>query len=66
MPSLDRRKVLHLLEEFKYLGDLFTNEGKMEREIDRWIVCRGKERAESRDKALDLPVDRHSYPPIRS
>ncbi|KAM4590384.1 uncharacterized protein V3H82_004354 [Fundulus diaphanus] len=29
--------VLPLVEEFKYLGVLFTNEGKMEREIDRRI-----------------------------
>ena len=25
------------VEEFKYLGVLFTSEGRMEREIDRWI-----------------------------
>lgn len=24
-------------EEFKYLGILFKSEGRMEREIDRWI-----------------------------
>uniref|UniRef100_A0A3Q2GNP4 NACHT domain-containing protein n=1 Tax=Cyprinodon variegatus TaxID=28743 RepID=A0A3Q2GNP4_CYPVA len=29
--------VLPLVEEFKYLGVLFTNQGKMEREIDRCI-----------------------------
>ncbi|KAI3369751.1 hypothetical protein L3Q82_024580 [Scortum barcoo] len=30
-------EVLPQVEEFKYLGVLFTSEGKMEREIDRWI-----------------------------
>ncbi|KAK3523071.1 hypothetical protein QTP86_012652 [Hemibagrus guttatus] len=44
---LDRKKVactLHVggellpqVEEFKYLGVLFTSEGRMDREIDRWI-----------------------------
>ncbi|KAK3506681.1 hypothetical protein QTP70_014290 [Hemibagrus guttatus] len=44
---LDRKKVvcplqvggelLPQVEEFKYLGVLFTSEGRMEREIDRWI-----------------------------
>ncbi|KAK7884420.1 hypothetical protein WMY93_027543 [Mugilogobius chulae] len=44
---LDRKKVpcplqvggesLPQVEEFKYLGVLFTSEGKMEHEIDRWI-----------------------------
>ncbi|KAI3372478.1 hypothetical protein L3Q82_022972 [Scortum barcoo] len=32
-------EVLPQMEEFKYLGVLFTSEGKMEREIDRWIVA---------------------------
>ncbi|TWW55930.1 hypothetical protein D4764_09G0009800 [Takifugu flavidus] len=30
-------EVLPQVEEFKYLGILFTSEGRMEREIDRWI-----------------------------
>ncbi|KAI3360392.1 hypothetical protein L3Q82_002306 [Scortum barcoo] len=30
-------EVLPQVEEFKYLGVLFMSEGKMEREIDRWI-----------------------------
>ncbi|KAI3377130.1 hypothetical protein L3Q82_000319 [Scortum barcoo] len=30
-------EVLPQVEEFKYLGVLFTSEGKMEREIDRRI-----------------------------
>ncbi|KAK3539176.1 hypothetical protein QTP86_028667, partial [Hemibagrus guttatus] len=44
---LDRKKVactlqvggevLPQVEEFKYLGVLFTSEGRMDREIDRWI-----------------------------
>ncbi|KAK3558768.1 hypothetical protein QTP86_028769 [Hemibagrus guttatus] len=44
---LDRKKVVCTLqvggevlpqvEEFKYLGVLFTSEGRMDREIDRWI-----------------------------
>ncbi|KAK3530886.1 hypothetical protein QTP70_004401 [Hemibagrus guttatus] len=44
---LDRKKVactlqvggevLTQVEEFKYLGVLFTSEGRMDREIDRWI-----------------------------
>ena len=29
--------VLPQAEEFKYLGILFTSEGKMEHEIDRWM-----------------------------
>nr|XP_054604257.1 uncharacterized protein LOC129165341 [Nothobranchius furzeri] len=32
-----RDEVLPQVEEFKYLGVLFTSEGKLEREIDRWI-----------------------------
>jgi len=30
-------EILPQVEEFKYLGVLFTNEGRMEREIDRRI-----------------------------
>ncbi|KAI3370360.1 hypothetical protein L3Q82_025131 [Scortum barcoo] len=33
-------EVLPQVEEFKYLGVLFTSEGKMEREIDRRMVQR--------------------------
>ena len=36
-PLLVWGESLPQLEEFKYLGVLFTSEGKMEREIDRWI-----------------------------
>ncbi|KAF7225184.1 tyrosine aminotransferase, partial [Nothobranchius furzeri] len=32
-----RDEVLPQVEEVKYLGVLFTSEGKLEREIDRWI-----------------------------
>ncbi|KAI3362276.1 hypothetical protein L3Q82_012590, partial [Scortum barcoo] len=57
-------------------GILFTSEGKMEREIDRRIGAapprsyavsvpdrRGEEGAESKGKALDLPVNLRSTPP---
>ncbi|TWW75399.1 hypothetical protein D4764_13G0000610 [Takifugu flavidus] len=30
-------EVLPQVEKFKYLGILFTSEGRMEREINRWI-----------------------------
>ena len=30
-------EILPQVEEFKYLGVLFTSEGRMEREIGRWI-----------------------------
>ncbi|KAI3369528.1 hypothetical protein L3Q82_007738 [Scortum barcoo] len=62
-------EVLPQVEEFKYLGVLFTSEGKMEREIDRRIgaasavmrsvyrTVRGEEGAESKGEALDLPVN---------
>ena len=30
-------EILPQVEEFRYLGVLFTSEGRMEREIDRWI-----------------------------
>ncbi|KAI3371585.1 hypothetical protein L3Q82_024156 [Scortum barcoo] len=59
-------EVLPQVEEFKYLGVLFTSEGKIEREIDRRIgaasACsyavgvpdrRGEEGAESKGEALD-------------
>ncbi|TWW55864.1 hypothetical protein D4764_09G0009140 [Takifugu flavidus] len=85
---LNRKKVEYLLrvkeeilpqvEEFKYLGVLFTSEGRMEREIDRRIgsnadsarphyyVRSGEERAEPKGEALDLPVDLCSYPHLWS
>ncbi|KAI3354703.1 hypothetical protein L3Q82_019196 [Scortum barcoo] len=40
-------------KEFKYLGVLFTSEGKMEREIDRWI---GAVSAVMRSYVLDRHV----------
>ncbi|KAI3352578.1 hypothetical protein L3Q82_005522 [Scortum barcoo] len=59
-------EVLPQVEEFKYLGVLFTSEGKMECEIDRRIGAasavmrsvyrtdrRGEEGAESKGKAVD-------------
>ena len=63
------------VEEFKYLGVLFTSEGRMEREIDRLIgamamvvvsVCHSEERAESKGEALDLAVNLRSYPHLWS
>ncbi|KAI3365879.1 hypothetical protein L3Q82_000865 [Scortum barcoo] len=66
-------EVLPQVEEFKYLGVLFTSEGKMEREIDRRIGAascsyavgvpdrRGEEGAESKGEALDLPVNLCSH-----
>ncbi|KAI3353692.1 hypothetical protein L3Q82_004928 [Scortum barcoo] len=42
-------EVLPQVEEFKYLGVLFTSEGKMEREIDRRIG------AASADYAVGVP-----------
>ena len=49
------------LPEFKYLGVLFTSEGRMEREIDRRIdvasaVMRGLHWTVLVGSALDLPV----------
>ncbi|TWW75469.1 hypothetical protein D4764_13G0001310 [Takifugu flavidus] len=32
-----KEEILPQVEEFKYLGVLFTSEGRMEQEIDRWI-----------------------------
>ncbi|TWW74365.1 R2 Retrovirus-related Pol polyprotein from type I retrotransposable element [Takifugu flavidus] len=66
-----KEEILPQVEEFKYLGVLFTSEGRMEREIDRRIgaasaVIRtlhsGEERAEPKGEALDLLVDLRSYP----
>ena len=71
-------EILPQVEEFKYLGVLFTSEGRMECEIDTRIgtasaVMRtdaqircGEERAEPKGKALDLPVDLRSYPHLWS
>ncbi|KAI3355481.1 hypothetical protein L3Q82_018317 [Scortum barcoo] len=62
-------EVLPQVEEFKYLGVLFTSEGKMEREIDRRIgaasaVMRSvyrtvvvKKELSPKGEALDLPVN---------
>ncbi|KAI3370208.1 hypothetical protein L3Q82_024983 [Scortum barcoo] len=60
-------EVLPQVEEFKYLGILFTSEGKMEREIDRqigaasavmrsvyWTVS-GEEGAKSKDRGYKRP-----------
>ncbi|KAI3368141.1 hypothetical protein L3Q82_007873 [Scortum barcoo] len=60
-------EVLPQVEEFKYLGVLFTSEGKMEREIDRQIgaasavmrsvyrTVNGEEGAESKEPAAKEP-----------
>uniref|UniRef100_A0A674MBB2 Reverse transcriptase domain-containing protein n=1 Tax=Takifugu rubripes TaxID=31033 RepID=A0A674MBB2_TAKRU len=72
-----KEEILPQVEEFKYLGVLFTSEGKMEREIDRrigaasavmWTLDRSVvvKRAEPKGEALDLPVDLRSYPHLWS
>ncbi|KAI3355396.1 hypothetical protein L3Q82_018240 [Scortum barcoo] len=90
---LDRKRVacplrvsgevlLPQVEEFKYLGVLFTSEGKMDREIDRRIgaasasvmrsvyrtVVVKKELSRKASKALhlDLPVNLRSHPHLWS
>lgn len=58
-------ETLPQVDDFKYLGVLFSHEGKIEREIDRQIgsdvvtvpVCHGAGTAESKGDALDLRVD---------
>ncbi|KAI3365744.1 hypothetical protein L3Q82_000754 [Scortum barcoo] len=68
-------EVLPQVEEFKYLGVLFTSEGKIEREIDRRIgaasavmrsvyrtVVVKKELSRKASEALDLPVNLR-FPP---
>ncbi|TWW64123.1 hypothetical protein D4764_03G0011310 [Takifugu flavidus] len=68
-----REDFLTKVEEFKYLGVLFTSEGRMEQEIDRRISAASAvmqtlhrsivvKRAEPKGEALDLPVDLCSYP----
>ena len=69
-------EILPQVEEFKYVGVLFTSERRMEREIDRRIsaasavmrthIRRGEEGAEPKGKALDLPVDLRSCPHLWS
>ncbi|CAL9687123.1 unnamed protein product [Knipowitschia caucasica] len=69
-------EVLPQVEEFKYLGVLFMSEGRMEHEIDRRIgaACDyyslsdrcGKEGAEPKGKALNLPVNLRSLPHLWS
>lgn len=51
--------VLPWVEEFKYPRVLFTSEGTMERELDRWIWSTGPLRT---ILALRLPVDLRSIP----
>ncbi|KAI3361707.1 hypothetical protein L3Q82_002065 [Scortum barcoo] len=73
-------EVLPQVEEFKYLGVLFTSEGKMEREIDRRIgaasavmrsvyrtvVVKKELSRKSKGEALDLPVNLRSHPHLWS
>ncbi|TWW53743.1 hypothetical protein D4764_0109230 [Takifugu flavidus] len=72
-----KEEILPQVEEFKYLGILFTSEGRMEREIDRRIGAASAvmrtlhrsvvvKRAELKGKALNLPVDLRSYPHLWS
>ncbi|KAI3359900.1 hypothetical protein L3Q82_014258 [Scortum barcoo] len=70
-------EVLPQVEEFKYLGVLFTSEGKMEREIDRRIGAASAVKCESvyyrtvvvkkelsrKAEALDLPTGQSTFPP---
>ncbi|KAI3369382.1 hypothetical protein L3Q82_007616 [Scortum barcoo] len=70
-------EILPQVEEFKYLRDLFTSEGKIEREIDTQIgaasaIMRSvyrtvvvKKEAKSKGEALYLPpVNLHSHSPL--
>ena len=70
-------EILPQVEEFKYLGVLFTSEGRMDREIDRRIGAASAvmrtlhrsvvvKRAEPKGEAFDLPVDLGSYPHLWS
>ncbi|KAI3364202.1 hypothetical protein L3Q82_010810 [Scortum barcoo] len=71
-------EVLPQVEEFKYLGVLFTSEGKMEREIDRQDWCSVRRsyavgvlrtvvvKKELSRKSLDLPVNLRSHPHLWS
>ncbi|KAI3351213.1 hypothetical protein L3Q82_005770 [Scortum barcoo] len=68
-------EVLPQVEEFKYLGVLFTSEGKMEREIDRRIGAASADYARSvycgpsmvnSAQLLDLPVNLRSHPHLWS
>ena len=63
------------MKEFKYLRVLLASEGTMEHEIGWRIEAAGAvlrslyrtvvtKRAEPEGKALDLPVDLRSYPPL--
>ncbi|TWW81825.1 hypothetical protein D4764_01G0016400 [Takifugu flavidus] len=72
-----KEEILPQVEEFKYLGVLFTSEGRMEREIDRRIGAASAvmqtlhrsvvvKRAEPKGEALDLLVDLRSYPHLWS
>lgn len=57
--------LLPQVEECQHLGVLFMTEGRLEREIDRWIhcymvtvpVCPGEENTETESETLNLPVD---------
>ncbi|KAI3373810.1 hypothetical protein L3Q82_021969 [Scortum barcoo] len=72
-------EVLPQVEEFKYLGVLFTSEGKIESVrltgglVQRPQLCGrctgpscGEEGAESKGEALDLPVNLRSHPHLWS
>ena len=73
-----RKEILPLVEEFKYLGVLFTTEGKMERGDRQADLCggrsnvgsaavrRGEQDTEPKGTDFNLPVDLHSYPHLWS
>lgn len=62
-PLVIRDEFVPRVEEFKYLGVLFTSDGRRGKDIDRQIsaaaavlVHQGEERAECKGKALSLLV----------
>ncbi|TWW73526.1 hypothetical protein D4764_15G0009200 [Takifugu flavidus] len=66
-----KEELLPQVEEFKYLGVLFTSEGKMEQEIDRRIgavsaVMRTLHWSVVVNLPVNLPVDLRSYPHLWS
>lgn len=76
-PLWGREKVLTQVQELKNLGLLFTNEGKIEWEDEKWIgalmicidassvpVCFCEQRAELKVEALYLPFNQRSYPQL--
>ncbi|TWW61062.1 TNF receptor-associated factor 2 [Takifugu flavidus] len=61
-----KEEILPQVEEFKYLGVLFTSKGRMEREIDRRIGAASTVMRTAPVRCGDLPVDLRSYPHLWS